>query len=132
MDKYLEPECDKSPHKFRPIDQKRYVRKFLEQINLKDIGVEISKNGDDEQYSIHKLSNLLNSYKTKYRCEIKNNFVKKVTLPLKKGDESKQMDARDSTVDIYADKNGLDETKAENFTKNEKLKEPDSEEEFES
>ena len=30
------------------------------------------------------------------------------------------MEARDSTIDIHADKNGLAETKAENFTKNEK------------
>ena len=85
----MEPECEKSPHKFRPIDQKRYIRKFLEQINLKDIGVEIEKNGDDEQYSIHKLFNLLNNYKTKFRCEITNNFVKKVHSTTKKGDESK-------------------------------------------
>ena len=29
-------------------------------------------NGDEDQYSIHKLSNLLNGYKTKYRCEVNN------------------------------------------------------------
>ena len=116
----MEPECKKSPHTFRPIDQKRYVRKFLEQISLKDVGVEISKNGEEDQYSIHKLSNLLNSYKTKYRCEILNEFVKAPTVTGKQGDGSKQMSARESTVELYGEKDGLAETKAEAFNKMEK------------
>ena len=47
------------------------MKKFIEKLNLKDLGVEITRgSAEDNQYSIHKLSNLLNANKTKYRCEI--------------------------------------------------------------